>query len=101
MKKSLILALVVALSIIVSFGSCGKKIGGEITIVEPSVSMFIDTIQVRGNVGFMTIDRQENTLFVTLPDKRTLQKINLTSKKTAAEIDVGDGAYAVVVVGES
>lgn len=79
----------------------GKKFGGEITVVEPSVSMFIDTIQVRGNVGFMTIDRQENTLFVTLPDKKTLQKINLTSKKTAAEINVGEGAYAVVVVGES
>ncbi len=79
----------------------GKKFGGEIAVVEPSASMFIDTIQVKGNVAFMTIDRQENTLFVTLPDKRTLQKINLTSKKTTAEIDVGDGAYAVVVVGES
>ena len=79
----------------------GNRFGGEITVVEPSASMFIDTIQVKGNVAFMTIDRQENTLFVTLPDQRTLQKINLTSKKTTAEIDVGDGAYAVVVVGES
>jgi len=79
----------------------GKKFGGEITVVEPSASMSIDTIQVKGKVAFMTIDRQENTLFVTLPDKKILQQINLTSKKTTAEIDIGDGAYAVVVLGES
>ena len=78
----------------------GKNFGGGITIVDPLSSMFIDTITGSGNAAFMTIDRQENTLFVALPDQRKLRKINLTSKKIMAEIEVNEGAYAVVVVGE-
>lgn len=78
----------------------GKKLAGEITIVDPLSSMFIDLIRLRGGAAFMTIDRQENTLFVAMSDRRKLQKINLTSKRTMAEIEVGEGAYAVVVVGE-
>jgi len=78
----------------------GKKYDGEITIVDPLSSMFIDTIRLSGTAAFMTIDRQENTLFVAMPDRRKLLKINLTSKKTMAEIEVREGACAVVVVGE-
>jgi hypothetical protein len=48
----------------------------------------------------MTIDREENTLFVVLPDKRLVQKLNLTSKKMMAEIEVGEGAHAAVVMSE-
>ena len=78
----------------------GKDFGGEITIVDPLSSMFIDTIKVNGIAAFLTIDRQENTLFVALADKKSLQKINLTSKRIMAEIEVGEGAYSLVVMGE-
>jgi len=37
---------------------------------------------------------------VALPERRMVQKVNLTSKKIMAEIEVGEGAYAVVVMGE-
>jgi YVTN family beta-propeller protein len=94
-----------ALSLKVDFSTglvlVGKKFGGEITVVEPSSSMFIDTIEVKGKAAFMTIDRQEHTLFVILPGKRLLQKINLTSKRIVAEIDLYQGAYQVVVMGEN
>ena len=94
-----------ALSVKVDFSTglvlVGKKFGGEITIVEPSTSMFIDTIGVKGKAAFMTIDRQEHTLFVILPGRRLLQKINLTSKRIMAEIEIDEGAYQVVVMGES
>ncbi len=79
----------------------GKKFGGEILFIDPSSLMFIDKIRVKGNAAFMSIDREENTLFVALPDRRVLRKVNLTSKKTMAEIEVGQGAYAIVVMGES
>jgi YVTN family beta-propeller protein len=78
----------------------GNKFAGEITIVDPLSSMSMDTIPLRGNAAFMTIDRQENTLFIVTPGRRKLLKINLTSKKTMGEIEVREGAYAVVVVGE-
>jgi YVTN family beta-propeller protein len=79
----------------------GKAFGGEIIVVEPSTSIFVDTIAVGGKAVFLTIDGQENTLFVLLPDKRLLQKINLTSKKIIAEIEVDAGASQVIVLGES
>ena len=79
----------------------GKKFGGEITIVEPSTSIFIDTLQVEGKAAFMTIDRQEHTLLVILPDRRLLQKVNLTSKRIMAEIELYEGANQVVVMGEN
>jgi YVTN family beta-propeller protein len=78
----------------------GKKFGGEIAIVDPSTLMSIDRFWVRGNVAFMTIDREENVLFVALSDRKIVQKINLTSKQAMAEIEVGEEAYAVVVMGE-
>ena len=78
----------------------GKRFGGEIAVVDPSSSMLIDSIRVGGNAAYMTIDRQENVLFVVLPERRLVQKVNLISKKIMAEIEVGEGAYAVVVVGE-
>ena len=62
--------------------------------------MFVDTIEVGGKASFMTIDNQENTLFVVLRDEGILQKINLTSKKIMAELDVGERPYEVVVIGE-
>jgi len=78
----------------------GKAFGREITVVDPSTFIFIDTIRVGGKAGLMTIDGQENTLFVTVPDKRIVQKLNLTGRKIMDEIDVGEGAYGVVVIGE-
>ena len=60
----------------------------------------MDTIEVSGQAGFMTIDGQENTLFVSVPDKRIIQKLNLTSKRIMGEIDVGAEPYEVVVIGE-
>ena len=94
-----------AASLVVDFRSglvlVGMRFGGEIIIVDPATSIFIDTIGVAGEVVFMTIDRQENTLFALLPGRRLVQKINFTSKKIMAEIEVSEGASQVVVVGET
>jgi hypothetical protein len=62
--------------------------------------MFIDAVQIGGRAVDMTIDGEERSLLVALADRKKLQKINLTSKKLVAEIEVGEGAYAVVVMGE-
>jgi YVTN family beta-propeller protein len=78
----------------------GRKSGGEIAVIEPSSSMFVDTFQVGGRAVFLAIDEQERSLFAALSDRNILQKINLVSKKVVAEIDVGKGAYAIVVMGE-
>ena len=78
----------------------GKRFGNEVSIIEPRSLMFIDTIGIEGSAANMTIDDEENSLFVVIPENNALQKINLTSKKNVSHIEVGKGAYAVVVMGE-
>ena len=62
--------------------------------------MFIDAIKIDGYAADMVIDDEENSLFLVLPDKNKLQKINLTSKQVVSEIEVGENAYAVAVESE-
>ena len=78
----------------------GNSIGSEISVIDPSSSMLIDKIKTGGPVSYMTLDDEENMLFALIPDKKILQKVNLTSKKIIGQIDTGEGPYAVVVVGE-
>lgn len=78
----------------------GNNKGGEISVINPSSAIFVDTIRTGGTAVFMTIDDHENTLFALIPEKKVLQKINLTNKRIIAQIDVGDGTYALAVMGE-
>jgi YVTN family beta-propeller protein len=78
----------------------GKKIGGDIAVIDPFSSMFVDTVQLDGTAVSLTIDGEERSLLAALADRRKLQKINLISKKTVAEIEVSEGAFTVVVMGE-
>jgi hypothetical protein len=48
----------------------------------------------------MTIDGEERSLLVVLADRNELHKINLTGKQQVAKLDLAEGAYAVVVMGE-
>jgi YVTN family beta-propeller protein len=73
---------------------------GEISVVDPTALMFIDAFSLASRVADLAIDDQENSLFALQPDQRKLVKINLTSKRTLAELEVGADAYAVAVVGQ-
>jgi YVTN family beta-propeller protein len=78
----------------------GKRFGNEIAVIDPRSSMFIDQIGIAGTAAYLEIDARENSLFVVLPDRNVLQKVNITSKRIVSEIEVGEGAYAVVVMGK-
>jgi YVTN family beta-propeller protein len=77
----------------------GKKTG-EIVVIDPSLLTFIDSFRVKGSADFLTIDNDENALFVVLPESRMIQKVDLVSKRLLRTIDVEEGSYAVVVMGE-
>lgn len=77
-----------------------KKIGREVSVIDPFSLMFIDTVRVGGKAVFMTIDGEERSLLAAIADRNKLQKINLISKALVAELEVREGAFAVVVVGE-
>jgi YVTN family beta-propeller protein len=77
-----------------------KKIGREVSVIDPFSLMFIDNVRVGGKAVFMTIDGEERSLLAAIADRNKLQKINLISKALVAELEVREGAFAVVVVGE-
>ena len=78
----------------------GKEVGGEIIVIDPFSSMFIDTIDIGGSAAYMAIDEETNTLFIAIPERNTIQKVNLTAKKIVGELEVREGAFAIVLMGE-
>lgn len=77
----------------------GKRFG-EVSVIAPSQLMPIDRFRVAGEAVYTAIDNEENTLFVVLPKSNTIQKMELVSQKLLGVIDVDEGCYAVVMMGE-
>lgn len=76
----------------------GRKLNNEVSIVDPTALMPVDTIRLQGAAGHMVIDNQENALQVIIPDRRILQKINLVSKSVMAEMQIDAVPSEVAVV---
>jgi YVTN family beta-propeller protein len=77
----------------------GKRTG-NVDVIDPSSLMSMDVFRVIGNSVFLNIDDDENALFVALPNRKTIQKLNLVSKRAMGVSEVGEGAYAVVLMGQ-
>ena len=58
------------------------------------------TMKTRAGVSHLTIDAEDNRLYMVSPDTRSLVVGRLADRKIAAEIDVGDGPFWVAVMGE-
>jgi DNA-binding beta-propeller fold protein YncE len=77
----------------------GKKMG-EVAVIDPSLLMPIDVFRVDGEAFFLNIDNDQNSLFVVLPDRRSIQRMDLISQKVSGIIEVEEGCHAVVLMGE-
>jgi DNA-binding beta-propeller fold protein YncE len=73
---------------------------GEIAVVDPRSLMAIDSYQLPAAVADMTIDNEENALFVVLPSLSKLLKLDLISKKELGRAELELDNRAVVVMGE-
>jgi YVTN family beta-propeller protein len=78
----------------------GRKRDSTVEVYDPFSLMPGDFIVVSSGVDYLTIDGEENNLFTVLPDKKTVTAVNLISKKVVFEIDVGDNASWVTMMGE-
>ena len=67
-------------------------------MVDASSLMPIDQIRAGGHVAFLDIDRDQNSLFALLPDRRTVQKIDLVSRRPVGAVEIADGGFAVVLM---
>jgi len=78
----------------------GRKNDDFVEVYDPFSLLPGDVIRVGGGAGYMTIDGEGNNLLAVLPDQKRLVIVNKVSRKIVSEIDIGDGATRVVVMGE-
>ena len=78
----------------------GKR-SGEISVVDPRALIAIDRFpSLKGTVQDLTIDNEENAIFVVLPQLEQLVKIDLISKQILGRLILGTDSHAVVIMGE-
>jgi YVTN family beta-propeller protein len=79
-------------------------IGGSndtsIEFYDPNALMPLYSMRTRAGVSHLTIDAEDNTLYMVSPETSSLVVGRLADRKVAAEIDVGDGPYWATVMGE-
>lgn len=77
-----------------------KKLGAEVEVYDPVSFAPRYFLKTGGEVTYMTIDEEENTLALVLPDSKSLKILNLISKQTVVEIDLGTEPFRVSLMGE-
>jgi len=78
----------------------GKKFNAEVDVYSSFSLLSIDSVPTSGDVAYMTIDGDENYLYMVVPGMRSLMIVNLISKSKVSEIDVGESPYWVSITGE-
>jgi len=77
-----------------------KKYDTQIAIYDPFSLRPVDYILSDGVAGYITIDGEENNLYLVIPGKRTLAVFNLVNRRIVSEIDTGEGPYWTTIMGE-
>jgi hypothetical protein len=69
-------------------------------ILDPFSLFPVETVPVGGQISNMAIDGDESSLYLILPGRKVLSILDLLSRKMALEIDIGEGAGGVALMGE-
>ncbi len=69
-------------------------------VYNPFSFVAVDLIRAGGTVNYMTIDDEENNLYMVSSEMKRIIVSNLVRKKILYEIDVGEAPYWVTVIGE-
>jgi YVTN family beta-propeller protein len=78
----------------------GRKNDITVEVYDPLSFVPVDIIRTGGTIAYMTIDGEENNLYLVNKDKKSLMVNNLVRKRIVSEMDVGEGPYWVTVMGE-
>ena len=77
-----------------------RRGGSDVEVLDPFTLMARRFLGAEGEVAFMTIDGQENSLFLLMPGKETLRIVDLIRYDPRVEIDVGVDPCWATVLGE-
>lgn len=78
----------------------GRKRDVILGIYEPFSLVSIDFISTGGEITYMTIDDEENNLYLLNAVSKKVMVSNLVSRRILGEIDVGEGPYWITMMGE-
>ncbi|MGA2192290.1 MAG: YncE family protein [Nitrospirota bacterium] len=77
-----------------------KRDEDRLFVYDPFSFIPIDYILTDGDVTYMAIDGENNNLFLLIPEKKTIQVINLNSRRTLSDVGVLEDPYYVTMMGE-
>lgn len=71
-----------------------------VEVYDPFNFFLIDSINAGAGITYMTIDGDENNLYMVSPETKSLIVSRLVRKQLFSEIDVGESPYWVTMMGE-
>ncbi len=74
--------------------------GAAVEFYDPNALLPLYFMKTRDGISHLLIDAEDSRLYMVNPDSRTLIVGRLTDRKVSSEIDVGDEARFVAVMGE-
>ena len=78
----------------------GRRRDIRVEVYDPFTIVPFYSIRTGGGITYMTIDSEENNLYMVNPEMKRLEISNLVSRRVVSEIDVGEGPYWVTLMGE-
>ena len=78
----------------------GKRFSTDVEVYEPSTFVPISTIHTGGGASYMTIDGEQNNLYVINGDRKTVEVINLVTREVIGRFDVEETPFWISLMGE-
>ncbi len=78
----------------------GKRHDAQAEVYEPFSFTRLATISIGGSAGYLTIDGEENRLYVGNARRHSLQVVNLADYRVEDELDLGGEPGRVALMGE-
>jgi YVTN family beta-propeller protein len=78
----------------------GKGRDTAVEVYDPFSFAVVDSINTGAGITYMTIDGDENNLFMVNPEMKSVMVSRLVRKKVISEMDVGESPYWVSIMGE-
>ena len=78
----------------------GRGRDTTVEVYDPFSFALVDSINTGAGITYMTIDGDENNLYMVNPEMKSVMVARLVRKKVIFEIDVGESPYWVTMMGE-
>ena len=78
----------------------GRRRDTAVEVYDPFLFAMVDSIDTGAGITYMTIDGDENNLYMVNPDMKSLMVSRLVRKGVFSEMDVGESPYWITMMGE-